>query len=61
MNNIQTNKIYLIICNIRPIKDVLFLKNVFKNNNLSLIIVGKIMKLNRFQSHLNNKSFYVQI
>ena len=24
--NIQTNKIYLIICNIRPIKDVLFLK-----------------------------------
>lgn len=42
--NINLNKkIYLIVGNIRPIKDVLFLKKIFENNNMCLIIIGKII------------------
>ena len=49
--DIKTKKIYLLVGNIRPIKDVLYLKEIFKNNDMALIIVGK--NFNDFNFNFN--------
>jgi glycosyltransferase involved in cell wall biosynthesis len=44
--NIRTKKIFLLVGNIRPVKDVYFLKNIFDNFNMTLIIIGNIINGN---------------
>jgi glycosyltransferase involved in cell wall biosynthesis len=41
--NINTKKIFLLVSNIRPVKDVYFLKKVFNYYDMTLIIIGNVI------------------
>ena len=42
--SINTKKIYLAIGNIRPVKDIYYLKDIFSIHDMTLVIIGNLIK-----------------